>query len=132
MRHEDTAGFRSALSYRRIQKATQTSRFCGLAIQGGLPAARRTQNPLMQIHVGLKLECHGRYVAYQHAAAEGRDDRLCTNFRLWQLQGVHEAISRTLVKAQLRYDQFLITRTILTFLTLDVSKHSGTFLANTL
>ena len=56
------------------------------------------------------------YVAYKHAAAEGRDDRLCTNFRLLQLQGVHEAISRTLLMAQLRYDQFLTTRTILDFL----------------
>jgi DNA phosphorothioation-dependent restriction protein DptF len=55
-------------------------------------------------------------VAYQHAAAEGRDDRLCTNFRLLLLQGVHEAISRTLLKAQWRDDQFLTTRTILDFL----------------
>ena len=52
-----------------------------------------------------------RCLSARSSRGKGRD-RLCTNFRLWQLQGVHEALSRTLLKAQWRDDQFLTTRTI--------------------
>jgi DNA phosphorothioation-dependent restriction protein DptF len=56
------------------------------------------------------------YAAYQHDGGANNDGRLYTNFRLLQHPDVQAVILQTLLKAQLRYDQFLTTRTILDFL----------------
>ena len=46
----------------RIRQACKASCFCGLKIEGGLLAAHRPQNKLIQIYVRLKPEGHERAV----------------------------------------------------------------------
>ena len=60
--YKDTAFVSSAGSHFGITKAAQASRFCGVEVEDRLPAACRTQHELIQIHVGLKTERHGRVV----------------------------------------------------------------------
>jgi DNA phosphorothioation-dependent restriction protein DptF len=56
------------------------------------------------------------YAAYQQEGGRDNTERLHANFRLLQRQEVQEIIIQTLLHVQLRYDQFLTTRTILDFM----------------
>ncbi len=56
------------------------------------------------------------YQAYVEACGEGEEFQLCQNYRLLQEQSVREQLVDVLLKARLKFDQFLTARTILDFI----------------